>query len=457
MVWPQLLFTVTGFSGNGPCKPAMNIVDNIRSHLVSGFVYICIAVIAVSMVFIAYSRWSVPLSASLIAGLVMALILTIWHKQTMLARSLQDQHELQRSFEALERDVFRRLDELSLSIEGGDKPSARNLLPQIAELSQQLSYQRTEIATLTLRMEKAQPAASQPQPSDVNVVPLRKSECAPKKPVGEGKKPKAPTKPAEPPRVLHQGKRPAKIAKAGSMTDAAPVLHLQPIVELGSGEPAFYEASRLIRHDETADIAAQGGVVTFDEELIFEAVRMLRVLEGMNRKTRLICRLPGSLLEQDQRYEDIRSFLDANAPVAGSLVLAFDGLDWDQLNDNGLERIAAITDLGYSLCLNQINPFGMSGQRLERRGFEFIKVPAAVILATAVESGLNDELTDFIAAMNVLGIEMIVTDIDRETAIFSLIDHGIPFGMGNHFSPPRPVKGDLLGKTKPGLSKFGAR
>ncbi len=55
------------------------------------------------------------------------------------------------------------------------------------------------------------------------------------------------------------------------------------------------------------------------------------------------------------------------------------------------------------------------------------------------------------------GIAIIASHIEREAEVLDLIDLDLPLGQGDHFSPPRPVKAELLRpvSSDPGLSGFG--
>src|SRR4029077_1998308 len=80
---------------------------------------------------------------------------------------------------------------------------------------------------------------------------------------------------------------------------------------------------------------------------------------------------------------------------------------------------------------------------LADRGFRFIKVPAALLLSRSAASG-DIHPADFSDLLGRFGIDLIAERIENEGTVVDLLDYDVRFGQGFLFSPPRPVRAEVL-------------
>ena len=97
---------------------------------------------------------------------------------------------------------------------------------------------------------------------------------------------------------------------------------------------------------------------------------------------------------------------------------------------------------GKPVC--RIERLSLDGRTMSERRVRFVKVDAELLLQAngGMASDIHPaDLSDLLARY---GIDLIATRIERESEVVDLIDYDVRFAQGNLFSPPRPVKADIL-------------
>src|SRR5215207_3239705 len=78
------------------------------------------------------------------------------------------------------------------------------------------------------------------------------------------------------------------------------------------------------------------------------------------------------------------------------------------------------------------------------RGVRFVKLPAEMLLAAEAPHGLDVELHDLAAVLSRAGIKLIAERVERAEDVPDLLDLDVPLAQGFVFSPPRPVRAEVL-------------
>ena len=144
-------------------------------------------------------------------------------------------------------------------------------------------------------------------------------------------------------------------------------------------------------------------------------------------------------------FTAITDFLEANRALAPSLVFEFaqrrgarDGADRGGL-------IASLADLGFRFSMDHVTDLRIEPRDLAERGFRFIKVPAALLLnRTTAPQAIDIHPADFSDLLGRFGIDLIAERIESEGTVVDLLDYDVRFGQGFLFSPPRPVRTEVL-------------
>ena len=227
-------------------------------------------------------------------------------------------------------------------------------------------------------------------------------------------------------------------------------MHLQPVVTLPQRKVRYYEALTRLRTEdghmleppEFLEPAETGGLLgRLDHLLLFRCVQVLRRLLLKNREIGLFCNISATTLNDAQYFPQMVQFLEANRVLAPSLLLEFRQSAWRDMGPLELEGLAALRELGFRFCMDQVTDLRIEPRDLAERGVRFIKVSAAVLLARSDGDIHAADLSDLLHRH---GISLIADHIEAENQVVELLDYDMRFGQGFLFSPPRPVRAEAL-------------
>jgi cyclic-di-GMP phosphodiesterase, flagellum assembly factor TipF len=229
-------------------------------------------------------------------------------------------------------------------------------------------------------------------------------------------------------------------------------LYLQPIVTLPQRKVRYYEAMTRLR-TEAGDVlmpsdylgyAERSGLMpTIDNLLLLRCVQVVRRLAAKNRDIGLFCDVAGSSLLDADFVPDFSEFMNANRALASSLVLEFSQASVRAMGPLEHESLAGLVDLGFRFSMDQVVDLRIEPRELAGRGFRFVKIPAALLL-NRVPTGSDIHPADLSDLLGRFGIDLIAETVEREATVVDLLDFDIRFGQGSLFSPPRPVRADVL-------------
>jgi len=227
-------------------------------------------------------------------------------------------------------------------------------------------------------------------------------------------------------------------------------LYLQPIVTLPPRKVRYYEAMTRLR-TEAGDVllpsdylgyAERAGLMpTIDNLLLLRCVQVVRRLAAKNRDIGLFCDVAGASLLDPDFVPDFSEFMNANRALAPSLVLEFSQASVRAMGPLEHESLQGLVDLGFRLSMDQVSDLHIEPRELSARGFRFVKIPATLLLNRVTSDIDPADLSDLLGRF---GIDLIAETVEREGTVVDLLDFDIRFGQGSLFSPPRPVRADVL-------------
>jgi len=242
-------------------------------------------------------------------------------------------------------------------------------------------------------------------------------------------------------------------------------LYLQPIVTLPQRKVRYYEAvtrlrtedgQTLLPEDFLGPAEAAGLVPRIDNVLLFRSVQVVRRLLMKNRDIGLFCNIAPPTLHDPKLFPQIAEFMAANRALGPSLVLEFRQETWRAMGPLEIEGLAALRELGFRFCMDQVTDLRLEPRDLGERGIRFVKVPASLLLGGGAQhSDIHpSDLSDLLGRY---GISLIADHIESEAQVVDLLDHELRFGQGFLFSPPRPVRAEALQGDDTMSAQTGAR
>ncbi|MDC7987732.1 EAL domain-containing protein, partial [Rhodoplanes sp. TEM] len=237
-------------------------------------------------------------------------------------------------------------------------------------------------------------------------------------------------------------------------------LLLQPIVMLPQRKVRYYEAVARLRTREgevvmPADflpVAEAGGLIArLDNAMLFRCVQIVRRLIGKNRDIGLFCNVSAATLVDPQFFPQFNEFADANRALAPSFVFEFRQDAYRSFGPLENESLAALTERGFRFSLDHVVDMRFEPRDLADRGFRFVKVPASLLLSRHA-AATDIHPADLAGLLGRYGIELIGERIETESTVVDLLDYDLKYGQGFLFSPPRPVRPEVL---QGGAEKLG--
>jgi cyclic-di-GMP phosphodiesterase TipF (flagellum assembly factor) len=230
-------------------------------------------------------------------------------------------------------------------------------------------------------------------------------------------------------------------------------LFLQPIVTLPQRKVRYYEAVARLRVGDGEPLTAadflpyaEAGklVPKLDNLMMFRCVQVVRRLLAKNREIGLFCNLSLSTLVDAETFPQFGEFMEANKAIAPALVFELTQSSLRQMGPIENESLAALAQRGYRFSLDNLTDLRLEPRDLAERGFRFVKVPASLLLNRTGITLSDIHPQDFAGLLSRHGIELVADKIESEAAVVDLLDYDVKFGQGFLFSPPRPVRPEVM-------------
>ena len=230
-------------------------------------------------------------------------------------------------------------------------------------------------------------------------------------------------------------------------------LFLQPIVTLPQRKVRYYEAVARLRAADGEQLMAAdflpyaeaGGLMPkIDNMMLFRCVQVVRRLLAKNREIGLFCNVSASTLVDSQTFPQFADFMEANKAIAPALVFEFTQAALRAMGPIENESLAALAQRGYRFSLDNVTDLRIEPRDLNERGFRFVKVQAPLLLNRSGIAISDIHPQDFAGLLSRHGIELVAAKIESESVVVDLLDYDVKFGQGFLFSPPRPVRPEVM-------------
>lgn len=230
-------------------------------------------------------------------------------------------------------------------------------------------------------------------------------------------------------------------------------LYLQPIVRLPQRKVRYYEALSRLRAD-AGDVLAPADFLAYaeigglmpriDNLMLFRCVQVVRRLLSKSRDVGLFCNISATTLVDPEFFPQFTEFMAANRAIAPAIVFEFTQAAFRAMGPIENESLAALADQGFRFSMDHVTDLRIEPRDLADRGVRFVKVPASVMLNRGVPVDSDIHPADFAGLLSRFGIELIATHIEGESSVVDLLDYEVKLGQGFLFSPPRPVRPEVM-------------
>ena len=122
-----------------------------------------------------------------------------------------------------------------------------------------------------------------------------------------------------------------------------------------------------------------------------------------------------------------------------------------------LESLSALYDLGFRFSVDQISDMKMDFNSLAGRGFKYGKLHADYLIGRREAIHGHIHPSDFGDLLHRYGMQLITDHVETESQVLELLDYDVKLAQGTLFSPPRPVRAEVLqGTPAPGPRRSAA-
>lgn len=244
-------------------------------------------------------------------------------------------------------------------------------------------------------------------------------------------------------------------------------LHLQPIMTLPQRRLAFYEGMARLRREngslimpnEFIGAARRARLLGMIDALtLFRCVQIVRRLVERDRSVGVICNISEVSLEDEDFFPVFLEFISDHTDLAGSIVFEMSADGFFQRTRAMRANMERLSALGFRFSLDQAETLDIDLPRLQDAGVRFVKFTADRLLAQLRDpegprptSAILAKIiaADVSAVFSRYGITMMAEYVNDEASVLELLEYGVPFGQGQVFGSPRPIKASLMEETAP--------
>ncbi len=230
-------------------------------------------------------------------------------------------------------------------------------------------------------------------------------------------------------------------------------LFLQPIVTLPQRQVKYYEAFTRLRDAEGNAVEASvflpeavlsGQIARIDNLLLFRSLQVIKRLTSRNRNAILFCNISSASLVDEAFFPSFLEFVQSNRAYADVLVFEFSQADVAVMGGLELESLNALYEAGFRFSIDRISDMKMDFNSLAGRGFKYAKLHGDYLIGRREANHGHIHPSDFGDLLQRYGMELITDHVETESQVLELLDYDVKFAQGNLFSPPRPVRAEVL-------------
>jgi len=231
-------------------------------------------------------------------------------------------------------------------------------------------------------------------------------------------------------------------------------LYLQPIMTLPQRRVRYYEAFTRLRNESGSllmpgdyiSLAESAGIMSvIDNVMLYRSVQVLRRLEQRSGARGVFCNISAHSLLDPEFFPEFLSFMEQNQALSESMYFEFTQSMLNHAGHVERESLAALSDLGFQLSLDQVTNLDLDFQALQTCGFRFLKLDADILIDGMNKVNAQIHAADIRSYLERYGIKLIISKIEDERSLAGVLNYNIKLGQGFLFSEPRPVRPEVFG------------
>jgi len=222
-------------------------------------------------------------------------------------------------------------------------------------------------------------------------------------------------------------------------------VRLQPTLSLDTRAMLGFEVTACVEHkngeiiehdDIKSNLTTPKRICDFDRQIIDKTIALIRALRRQNKSPVLFAQISCQSIKSTTAFEAFEASLKSNKAIRDYIIWEISQDELDNMSKVQKERLRKIRETGFGLGLTQCNDPQVVIEAIKGDTFSFVKFDISTL--EDIEAG--DEAyrgIEMISACRKMDTTIIVTHIEKERQLVSLIDRDIEFAQGNLFSAPK--------------------
>jgi EAL domain-containing protein (putative c-di-GMP-specific phosphodiesterase class I) len=230
-------------------------------------------------------------------------------------------------------------------------------------------------------------------------------------------------------------------------TDSIETL-LQPIVSLPQRRKRFFEAtSRLrganrliIRPEEYILLAEEHSLIRIiDNAILMKCIYLARSSSKMDLNVGFFLNLSHKTLEDSEFIDSLGEFIEINQNIVDRFIFCLEADDMKNSSAERLRTIKGLGGLGCQFALTHVNSFDFDFAMLRDYKIQFLKIHHEVLKTYLSENSVEHvKLFKHQAYMH--QIDLVVTHVETEDQLKSILDFESDFAQGYLFARPQVME-----------------
>lgn len=173
-----------------------------------------------------------------------------------------------------------------------------------------------------------------------------------------------------------------------------------------------------------------------DHALLAQVIQKSRLTYQRQPHLRHLCSVTMQSLEAPDFIESFTDFSQVYPEIAARILFQISGEDFQQNLPGSVARLQTLIRQGLSFALDQPLSLDLPPEILADTRFRFITLRTRQVLQSLHQDPTGRQLRAFQKQLEDHGTELIVSHIEDEKVLLSLLDFDIPYGQGSYLQTP---------------------
>lgn len=225
---------------------------------------------------------------------------------------------------------------------------------------------------------------------------------------------------------------------------------LQPIVSLPQRKPRAFECYSRLRdksgtvftpNDYLKVAVEQDLIRIIDKTLLLRCMQMVQKAIRKKSAAPFFCNLSLMTLKNEGFLRGLLDLIERNKSMLPVLVLELNFQEFSQADEASLKAIRKLAFEGCRFSMDHIDCLdALNFKQLKALKVKYLKLDVQLLLASLRQDSLGQTITALKEQADAMGLDIIVTKIEKEEELVEMLEFQFDFGQGYLFGQPRLIE-----------------